>query len=44
LIEAGIPAEGISKMASDALVTAQAWGLGELYTLAKTTDMFELCL
>jgi alcohol dehydrogenase YqhD (iron-dependent ADH family) len=44
LCEAGIPAEGISKMAPDALVTAQAWGLGEHYTLAKTTDMFELCL
>ena len=44
LAEAGIPAEGIEKMAPDALVTAQAWGLGDLYTLDKITDMFKLCL
>jgi alcohol dehydrogenase YqhD (iron-dependent ADH family) len=44
LAEAGIPKEGIAKMAPDALKTAQAWGLGELYTLEKCTEMFELCL
>ena len=40
LAEAGIPAEGISQMAPDALVTAQAWGLGELYTTESITTMF----
>lgn len=44
LAEAGIPAEGISKLAPDALVTANAWGLGELYTLEKINDMFKLSL
>ena len=44
LAEAGIPAEGIAKMAPDALITAQAWGLGELYTLDKINEMFQLCL
>ncbi len=44
LAEAGIPKEGIAKMAPDALKTAQAWGLGDLYTLEKCTDMFKLCL
>jgi alcohol dehydrogenase YqhD (iron-dependent ADH family) len=44
LAEAGIPAEAIEKMAPDALETAQKWGLGELYTLDKITNMFKLCL
>jgi alcohol dehydrogenase YqhD (iron-dependent ADH family) len=44
LAEAKIPAEGIDKMASDALKTAQAWGLGDLYTLDKCVAMFRLCL
>lgn len=43
LAEAGIPADSIAKMAPDALKTAQAWGLGELYTLDTCTKMFELC-
>lgn len=43
LAEAGIPADAISKMAPDALKTAQAWGLGELYTLDTCVKMFELC-
>ncbi len=43
LAEAGIPADSIAKMAPDALKTAQAWGLGELYTLDSCTKMFELC-
>ena len=41
--EAGIPNEAIAKMAPDALKTAQAWGLGDLYTLEICTKMFELC-
>ena len=43
LAEAGIPADAIAKLAPDALKTAQAWGLGDLYTLQKCTDMFGLC-
>jgi NADP-dependent alcohol dehydrogenase len=41
--EAGIPADAIAKLAPDALKTAQAWGLGELYTLDTCVKMFELC-
>jgi len=41
--EAGLPADAIAKMAPDALKTAQAWGLGELYSLDICTKMFELC-
>ncbi len=44
LAEAGIPAEAIEKMAPDALETAQKWGLGDLYTLEKITEMFKLGL
>jgi alcohol dehydrogenase YqhD (iron-dependent ADH family) len=44
LTAAGIPAEGIELMAPDALKTAQAWGLGEFYTLDKVKDMFALCV
>jgi alcohol dehydrogenase YqhD (iron-dependent ADH family) len=43
LAEAGIPADAVSKLAPDALKTAQAWGLGELYTLESCVKMFELC-
>ena len=43
LAEAGIPADAISRMAPDALKTAQAWGLGELYTQDTCVRMFELC-
>jgi alcohol dehydrogenase YqhD (iron-dependent ADH family) len=43
LSEAGIPADAIAKLAPDALKTAQAWGLGELYTLDTCVKMFELC-
>jgi alcohol dehydrogenase YqhD (iron-dependent ADH family) len=42
LAEANIPAEAIAKMAPDALITAQNWGLGDNYTEEKITDMFEL--
>ncbi|HOX12610.1 MAG TPA: iron-containing alcohol dehydrogenase [Spirochaetia bacterium] len=41
--EAGIPNEAIAKMAPDALKTAQAWGLGDLYSLETCVKMFELC-
>ncbi len=44
LAEAGIPADGIAKMAPDALVTSQAWGYGDLYNLEKINDMFKFCL
>ncbi len=43
LAEAGIPADAVAKLAADALKTAQAWGLGELYTLDTCVKMFELC-
>jgi alcohol dehydrogenase YqhD (iron-dependent ADH family) len=43
LAEAAIPADAIAKLAPDALKTAQAWGLGELYTLDTCAKMFELC-
>lgn len=35
--------DAIAKMAPDALQTAEAWGLGELYTIEKIEDMFALC-
>ena len=43
LAEAGIPADAIAKLAPDALKTAQAWGLGDLYTLDTCKEMFGLC-
>ncbi len=43
LAEAGIPADAIAKLAPDALKTAQAWGLGDLYTLDSCKEMFGLC-
>jgi alcohol dehydrogenase YqhD (iron-dependent ADH family) len=43
LAEAGVPADAIPKLAADALKTAQAWGLGDLYTLDTCVKMFELC-
>ena len=44
LAEAGITdADAIAKMAPDALITAQAWGCGDLYTLESITELFELC-
>lgn len=43
LAEAGIPATAIEKMAQDALLTAQAWGLGEMYSVETITKMFNLC-
>jgi len=43
LSEAGIPADAIAKLAPDALKTAQAWGLGDLYTLDTCRKMLELC-
>ncbi len=44
LTEAAIPAEAIERMAPDALVTAQAWGLGDLYTVDILKRMFTLCI
>lgn len=35
--------DAIQKMAPDALQTAQAWGLGDLYTVEKIEEMFNLC-
>jgi alcohol dehydrogenase YqhD (iron-dependent ADH family) len=43
LAEAGIPNDSIAKMSPDALKTAQAWGLGDLYSLEKCTELFKLC-
>lgn len=43
LAEAGLSADAISKLAPDALKTAQAWGLGDMYSLDICTKMFELC-
>jgi alcohol dehydrogenase YqhD (iron-dependent ADH family) len=44
LAEAGIPNEAVTKMAPDALVTAQKWGLGELYDEGKINQMFALAV
>ena len=44
LAEANIPDESIAIMAPDALITAQNWGLGDLYTEEKITEMFELAV
>lgn len=44
LEEAGITdPEAIRKMAPDAMKTAEAWGLGDLYTVEKIEEMFNLC-
>jgi len=41
---AGITDEdALEKMVPDAMKTAEAWGLGELYSLEKINDMFVLC-
>jgi alcohol dehydrogenase YqhD (iron-dependent ADH family) len=42
LAEANIPADAIDMMAADALVTAQNWGLGDMYTVDSLKQMFEL--
>ena len=44
LAEADIPAEAIDKLVPDALVTAQNWGLGDLYSEDSINEMFELCV
>ncbi len=44
LAEANIPDDSIAIMAPDALVTAQNWGLGDLYTEEEITEMFELAV
>jgi hypothetical protein len=44
LAEAGIPADAIAKLAPDALITAQKWGLGDLYDLNKVDEMFALAV
>jgi alcohol dehydrogenase YqhD (iron-dependent ADH family) len=44
LAEAGIPAEAVDKMAPDALLTAQKWGLGDLYTEGTVREMFALAV
>ena len=44
LAEAGIPADAIAKLAPDALLTAQKWGLGDQYDLNKVEDMFALAV
>ena len=43
LAEAKIPEDAIDKMADDALITANNWGLGDLYTKEKLVEMFNLC-
>jgi alcohol dehydrogenase YqhD (iron-dependent ADH family) len=44
LKEAGIPDNAIAKMAPDALITAQAWGLGDRYSVEKLTDLYNKCV
>jgi len=44
LAEAEIPEDAIEKMSADALTTAKAWGLGDLYDLKKIREMFKLCI
>jgi len=45
LKEAGITdSEAIEKMVPDAMITAQAWGNDDLYSLDILKKMFELCL
>ena len=44
LAEAGVTDPGaIAKMVPDALLTAEAWGLSDLYSTQSITEMFELC-
>jgi alcohol dehydrogenase YqhD (iron-dependent ADH family) len=42
LAEAGLPANAIDVMAPDALLTAQNWGLGSLYSEGTIRQMFTL--
>jgi len=44
LAEAGIAADALAKMTPDALLTAQKWGLGELYSEDKINQMFTLAV
>ncbi len=42
--EAGIPTDRLDDLAKDALQTARAWGVGDLYTEQICRDMFNYCL
>jgi len=44
LAEAGIAADALAKMTPDALLTAQKWGLGEMYNEDKINQMFTLAV
>jgi len=44
LSEAGISEEAIEKLSADALITANNWGLADLYNLEIIKEMFKLCL
>ncbi|MEI6102078.1 MAG: hypothetical protein WCP73_09585, partial [Eubacteriales bacterium] len=42
--QAGIPTDRIEELAADALVTANAWGLGSLWTKERAKEMFAYAL
>jgi hypothetical protein len=44
LAEAEIPENAIDRLSEDALITANNWGLGDLYSLEKIKEMFSLCV
>lgn len=44
LAEAGISSDALAKMTPDALLTAQKWGLGEMYNEDKINQMFTLAV
>jgi alcohol dehydrogenase YqhD (iron-dependent ADH family) len=42
--EAGMPENELDELAADALKTANAWGLGELWTKERALNMFKVAL
>jgi hypothetical protein len=44
LADADIPENAIDRLSEDALITANNWGLGDLYSLEKIKEMFSLCV
>ena len=42
--EAGMPTDELEKLADDALVSAEMWGLSDFWTKQRAMDMLKLCI
>lgn len=42
--EAGIPTDELDRMADNAMVTAQSWGMGEWYSKEKIKEIYSKCI